>query len=329
MKAQSIRLTIVVAIFVVLMLCVSIAFAANPASIQKEAAVEKIQSMGILEGELKFIEQRQDIKGELQYEYQDQKYTYIIAADSGDIVFAKMNSDKLDSLVMKASSLKAVALEEAQQLAQKTISSAFPSYKTEDVEIESITGNGNPIDYVIYTIEERHDDIIVNRAVISIGIDGSVTSFGGTNNSLSDFDGTDRYTGEQIRSLIYGYFARNKSDFEKAMQPTFEPSTDKTTAQNKDLPTDTDEWILPDGIESIEDYKEEKLPDYKLYLSSIKDMEFDEIYREKYNDTIVWCASFSLRSSWGDVESILNPYVVVRVDAKTGTVVDIISTSGK
>lgn len=326
MKTQSIRLSIGITIFVVLMLCVSIAFATNAASIQKEAAVQKLQSMGILEGELELIEQRKDINGALQYEYQDQKYTYIIAADSGDMVFAKMNSDKLDNLVIKASSIEAVALGEAQQLAQKTLSSAFPSYQLKDISLEAFTGNGNPIDYVIYTIEEKHDDIIVNRAVVSIGIDGSVTSFGGTNNSLSDFDDSGKFTQEQIQSIIYDYFAQNKSGFEKSMQPTLESTFDIKLDQEKDVLIDADEWILPDGINSIEEYKAEKLPDYKLYLNSIKDMKFDKIYREKYNDTIVWCASFSLRSNWGDAESILNPYIVARVDAKTGQIVDIIST---
>lgn len=292
-----------------------------PSDYEAEHAKQSISNLGISEGELKFVGQKENSYGKKQYTYTDNIYTYILDANSSEVVFTKLNTDKMKQLTEKASGITPTDREKTDLKIKGTIKKLFLDYNLDYTTVNIITDNGSPLDYILYEIEEKHGNIVVNRAVIGYGIDGSLTSFGGTHNKLDDFKGSDNYSEAQIINIAYDYLASNKSKIEAAMIPSEDSGTDMKTYND-------DEVVPPDGIKSIDEVVEVKLPEYKLELNNYKDLKDISIMKEMFNGSIVWKVNFTLNTSWGKVDSIFNPLINMKIDAMTGNIIEVISTDG-
>ena len=86
--------------------------------------------------------------------------------------------------------------------------------------------------------------------------------------------------------------------------------------------------ILPDGVKSIDDVVEEQLPEYKLYLNTVKDLNNIKMNREVHNGKVVWFANFTISTSWGEVDSMFNSMISMEIDAMTGEIIEVLSTDG-
>ena len=87
-----------------------------------------------------------------------------------------------------------------------------------------------------------------------------------------------------------------------------------------------DGFVLPDGVNSLDEVVEQKLPDYKILVNSNKDLTGINMVKEMYRGSVVWVVEFTLNTSWGEVDDMFNGLVLMIIDAQTGDVLEVAST---
>ena len=321
MKNQIKILTAISLAIVTVFVSIAVAVAGTPNVTGSESVQQAIVDLGVTEGDINLIDEHENAYGDKQFTYADDKYTYYMDAASSELIFAVMNSDKMTVLVENALEITPLEIAKADELFASELQKLFPQYDIKNLTVNVITDNGSPIDYFIYEAQEISGDIVVNRANISFGIDGSLTSFGGTYNKLDDFEGSDKYNKDEIALIAYNYLLSIKEEVEKAMIPSEDTGADIKTNGGEGV-------ILPDGVKSIDDVVEEQLPEYKLYLNSVADLDNIAINREMHNGKVVWFANFTIKTSWGEVDSIFNPMISMEIDAMNGEIIEVLSTDG-
>ena len=90
----------------------------------------------------------------------------------------------------------------------------------------------------------------------------------------------------------------------------------------------TEDMVLPDGVKVGDTFTVDKLPAYRLFIKSKKDMLNPSVMRIMYQGNVAWEVTFSAQSSWGEYDEVFNPCFTAYVDVQRGEILEITATDG-
>lgn len=306
---------------VVVLLCTLLFVAlvsANPTGVVGKN--EKIAEIPIQTGELRLIEERKDVAGNVIQIWEDDTYSYYYDVTSNKIGVISANTKKMEAIVKNAGDISAGYIPSVDTDISGFLKDFFPEYDPESIEIELDTESGNPIEWFQYTVKEHYRDILQNTAHISLSYDGQLTFLQGSHNSIDRTIDYWAYNEQDAIRLAFMYLQSKKDDLEH------EINTELQTSGNEKYLIATEEMVLPDGVKIGEEFKTEQLPQLEVYLNSVDDMNVSSVEKMVYQDTVAWLVEFSVNSSWGKFDEALNPFLHVYIDAATGEVLEMNST---
>lgn len=307
---------------VVVLILSSFCSAHEPVSAPDEIDCQEVKSLGLSSGALKLIGESKDAGGNTVQKLCDDRYTYFFDPAKREVRVIIANDDVMEKIVDDASGLSMQLVPAADNDIMNVIRKFFPEYDLDAVKVDVDTESGSPIEFFQYTIREYKDDVQINKAQISISIDGQVTFVHGSHNRIGESEDYSKISSSDAIDIAFSYLTKAKSEYEEKMNPHL----DEASAEEYIIATE--DMLLPDGVKVGDTFKPEKLPAYKIFLDGKNDMNVIRNEKLMYGDTVAWLVEFTVRTSWGEYDSIFDPLIHIYVDASTGDVLEMNMTDG-
>lgn len=328
MKKITSMLKLVVMVITLLTLSLMLTgFSPNPQgetvreSSEVSAAMSKaISSLDLQEGELTVVSQMKGAKGNTILICEDNNYSYYVNESTNEVVVVSMNTRMMEKKVASAPEVSSLSTKQSDAIIQEVITKYFPEYDPKNLVVDVDSESGSPIEYYRYSVSEIQDDIQINRALISLSYDGQLTLLYGSHNSIDSSKNYSAISQDDAKSVAFEYMMNQKETLEK--------NVDFSNTVEEEIIVATEDMILPDGVSVGDEFVLERLPNFQIKLNSIEDMDFIQVKKVVYNDTVAWFLEFIVDTSWGEYDTIFNPLVHVYIDASTGKVLEMNTTDG-
>lgn len=281
---------------------------------------EKLAEIPIRTGELRLIEERKDIAGNVIQIWEDDKYSYHFDVANNDVRVISANTERMEAIVKSAGDLSIGEIPNVDTDISGILKDFFSEYDLDSIKTEIDTESGNPIEWFEFTVKEYYKDILQNTAHISLSYDGQLTFLQGSRNTIDKTKDYWVYNEQDVVELAFKYILSKKDDWESDI------NSELKNPGEAEYFIATEEMVVPDGVKIGEEFKTERLPQYEIYLNSIDDMKVSDVEKMVYGDTVAWLVEFSVNTSWGNFDEVLNPFIHLYIDATTGEVLEMNST---
>lgn len=320
-KPGIIILVMLVALSLVLVLS---GFSLSPeaASSSNETDCQAVMDLGLSTGNLRLVEERKDAVGNTIQLLRDDYYSYFFDPMKNEVIVVTANDNIMEQITKNASTLSMELVPGVDNDIISYVSKFFPEYNLDDVKIDLDTESGSPIEFFQYTIREYENDIQVNKAQISFSYDGQLTFIYGSHNQLDEGKDYSKISASDAVGIAFSHLTKTKNAYEEGMNSSLAEDA------AEEYITATDDMILPDGVKVGDTFRLERLPTYEIFIDDQNDMNVIKNEKLVYEDTVAWLVEFTVRTSWGEYDSIFNPLIHIYVDASTGDVLEINMTDG-
>ena len=156
---------------------------------------------------------------------------------------------------------------------------------------------------------------------MSLAFNGQITVVSGSHNTKEDFYTRSTINADEAVEFAVAYIIENKEKLER------QNVSDDSEVRDEEIFATAD-MILPDGVNPGDTFRVEKLPAYKIQINDTSDIMDPSAIKTMYKGNPVWEVGFSVKTSWGDYDELLNSYLTIYVDAQSGRVIDMVSTDG-
>ena len=300
-------------------------FASQKSNAKSKNELEEYKAIGALglrKGELKVVEEQPNIQGDIIQKLSDDSYSYFYDTKKDAVIVISANDQAMDKIIKNAPEDFMVGLSETKIDIKKYVNKFFPEYDLENIKVELDMSSGSPVESYRYKISDYQDNVQINNAQMSFSYDGQLTFVYGTHNIIGDFVTYNTISEQKAISIAFSHLFSLKKEIED------EANKNYTTENNSKEIIATEDMMLPDGINPGDSFVQEKLPWYQIYLNNISDMNVLKCEKIIYENTVVWLVEFTVKTSWGDIDTIFNPLMHVYVDAQSGNVLEMNSTDG-
>ena len=287
-----------------------------------EIDCKEIMALGLSKGSIRLIEERNDVAGNVIQHFVDDQYSYYFSPSERKVLVIVANDALMERIVRDASGLSMKIVPAVDNDIMSCIEKFFPEYNLETVIIDLNTESGSPIEFFQYTIRDFHNDIQTNSAQISFSIDGQLTFVYGSHNRLDASKDYSKISDSEAIRIACTYLVDKKTELENAA------NADASKQTSDEYIIATEDMVLPDGVKVGDTFKIEKLPIYEIFINTSDDMDVITNQKLVYNDTVAWLVEFTIKTSWGEIDTIFNPLVHIYVDATTGKILEMNMTDG-
>jgi len=294
---------------------------ANSKSEYESEEYKAISILGLRNGELKVVEEQQNIQGDIIQKLSDDSYSYFYDTSKDAVIVLSACDQVMNKIVKEAPDNFMSSLSETEIDINKYIHQFFPEYNLNTIKISLDTSSGSPLESFRYTISDYQDGTKVNNAQMSFSYDGQLTFLYGTHNNHNNFKTYGNISEKDAISIAFSYLSNLKKDIENDANKNYTDDVPETIIA-------TDDMILPDGVKPGETFISQKLPRYVIYLDTESDMSILSTEKTIYGNRVAWLIEFIVKTSWGDIDTIFNPLIHVYVDIENGNVLEMNSTNG-
>ncbi len=258
-------------------------------------------------GSMEKVEEFQNAAGEPVRIYTDGKYNYSVGENRGEAFLVSASPSTMTDIeeAYGRDPDAVIPQGDADQRMREILLAYFPEYDTAQLRVEC-NETRNHLDWFSYLIQEYDGINRVNIAAVSLAFDGTCTLVTGTHNSPEIFAGSDRFSVEEIRGIVFEYVTLNKTEIQR-------------------------EYLTPgrDTDGPFYDGQGKEMPPFAFLMETPEDMLDVEIVKLIKGDKPCWEMSFAVHDTWEQADPFFSgilPWITVYVDAMTGEVLSYTTT---